>query len=947
MGNCCNREYGNGYDVVGSILDCAFSLYGTHNNDYVLYRIVNYQNGGLLLDAYRKDGMAEVERFLMDNIKDYSYNGDGKLTKREYSKWVRKQKREISFTVDNIMDNELVVEQCNTFQEHRACWKLSNRGMLGESLLEALLLCNTSVHSEIAKIAIRVLPELCVDFIEGAEYFGVSALHLSIIHNELDLLRRIIECGADVNQRATGRFFRPTDQQKTPCRSTTYEGLCYLGEYPLAWAACCGNEAAYNYLIDNGADPNKQDTYGNSVLHILVINNQQEMFAYAFRHSKVPADNNLMNDQGLTPLTLACKLGRNEIFRFMLELNAMEFWRYSNITCSGYPLNALDSLQADGKTNYNSALIIILSGKKKQHLDMLDGGVIQRLLEEKWKTFARMQFLKRFGLLLLHLITLTTAISLRPSINESLVGNFDTNTVVRYCAEIASCLGCLSYVFFEKGAEIRAQGIVTFFMKLKGSPPKTIFFISNLLVLFCIVARVLGNRHIEDVLISFALPGSWFFLMFFAGAVRLTGPFVTIIYRMLTGDMLQFGIILIIFLIGFSQAFFFLFKGYPREHELFDTYPNTWMGLFHMMLGEYEYADLDDTVYCVMTKLVFVIFMVLMPILLLNMLIAMMGNTYLQVITRSEKEWMKQWANIVLNLESALTQKAAKRIMQTYSIKMRGNVDGKDSDTDERAIMVIKSKSKSKSKQRRLALINWKKMGKRVMDEIRKCGGTAEMCLKKMNEAKRKNSKRRNSSRNNADQGTKSNDDVVDKIEQTVDRLAWTNDITLPQVLNSHLVSSTVSSSTSSDRECQLNPAGSHSSKWATPHHRLNFIAHDDSTTMLSNTHQPGTTGPFETNENNFDVESIDVNSTNVTSVREKAPRRSHNHKQDEVYLKAEPKRIRKLLRQSNKVGILPKSGSSEDSRCIKTISHQVSVGRVASKTVKCARNVDGIYDNT
>ena len=35
-------------------------------------------------------------------------------------------------------------------------------------------------------------------------------------------------------------------------------------------------------------------------------------------------------------------------------------------------------------------------------------------------------------------------------------------------------------------------------------------------------------------------------------------------------------------------------------------------------------------------------FMVLVPILLLNMLIAMMGNTYAHVIEQSEKEWMKQ-----------------------------------------------------------------------------------------------------------------------------------------------------------------------------------------------------------------------------------------------------------------------------------------------------------------
>lgn len=48
-------------------------------------------------------------------------------------------------------------------------------------------------------------------------------------------------------------------------------GLSYFGEYPLAWAACCEDESSYNLLLKHGADPNMQDTFGNSILHVLVI----------------------------------------------------------------------------------------------------------------------------------------------------------------------------------------------------------------------------------------------------------------------------------------------------------------------------------------------------------------------------------------------------------------------------------------------------------------------------------------------------------------------------------------------------------------------------------------------------------------------------------------------------------------------------------------------------
>jgi len=39
--------------------------------------------------------------------------------------------------------------------------------------------------------------------------------------------------------------------------------------------------------------------------------------------------------------------------------------------------------------DWNSALRYITDGDTDDHLDMLDGGIIKQLLEDKWKTFAR------------------------------------------------------------------------------------------------------------------------------------------------------------------------------------------------------------------------------------------------------------------------------------------------------------------------------------------------------------------------------------------------------------------------------------------------------------------------------------------------------------------------------------------------------------------------------
>ncbi|XP_035225616.1 transient receptor potential cation channel subfamily V member 5-like [Stegodyphus dumicola] len=685
-----------------------------------LYRLANYKKGGYLIERYLMDGQKELESIAANEIKQYMYaNGTGES-----------RECDINFQDTNTSSNVSKREK----KRRTICWKLDCRGMLGESLLHLLVICNTDVHTHIAILLLEMYPALAQDIVEGEEYYGASAMHFAIAYENAKLMKKLVEIGADVLQRANGKFFMPIDQQwPIPRAKTNFEGLSYFGEYPLAWAACFDDESSYNLLLKHGADPNLQDTFGNSILHVLVIRDKLKMYGYALRHPTRPASDQLCNKFGLTPLTLACKLGRNTIFREMLEFSSLEFWRYSNITCSGYPLNALDSLQPSGRANLNSALMIILKGNSSEHLDMLEGGVIQRLLEEKWKTFAQRYFYKRLFMMLFHLLNLSIAVFLRPTTREPLLGRKDAASIVRYYAEIATCLGCIGFGIFQQIQEILAQGLSGFLLSLTTSPTKSTFVLSCLLILSCIPCRVVGDRETEDILLVLAIPGSWFYLIFFAGAVRLTGPFVTMIYSMLVGDMFRFSIIYVIFLFGFTQAFYFLFKNPPMERtdskKRFSSYSVTWMGLFHMTLGSYEYEEIRETYYQKLTQLVFAMFMVFTPILLLNMLIAMMGNTYCEVITQSEKEWVKQWANIIVALERAIDSKSAREFIQSYSIKMPSS----DKDTEIRGVIVIKTKLKSKAKEKKQALALWKRVGKRTVQELRKAGGSAAEVRRRYN----------------------------------------------------------------------------------------------------------------------------------------------------------------------------------------------------------------------
>ncbi|XP_059055695.1 uncharacterized protein LOC131849606 [Achroia grisella] len=720
---------GEGVQAAGSVLDRVISQPHTEEHT-VLYKLADYKKGGLLLETYAKGGMIAAEKLIREEFSAYMYaGGRGRVINRaEYLRWKFRDHEQVVLPIEASLSPH---DPLAKWEDHMACWQMCYRGALGESLLHVLIICDTKIHTRLARTLVKCFPKLSSDVVEGEEYLGASSLHLAIAYSNNELVQDLVEAGADVNQRAIGSFFLPRDQQCVPpARVTNYEGLAYLGEYPLAWAACCANEAVYNLLLDSGAEPDAQDSFGNMILHMVVVCDKLDMFGYALRHPKVPASNGRMNLAGFTPLTLACQLGRASVFREMLELSAKEFWRYSNITCSAYPLNALDTLLPDGRTNWNSALFIILNGTKQEHLNMLDGGIIQRLLEEKWKTFARKKFLKRLMILMLHLLLLSVSVYLRHSSAEAdahpdwglVVG--DARSGLRLASELGTILSTLCYIILQQGDEIKNQGLVAYFKQLIHEPAKFIFLASNLLLLACIPARLSRQTMTEEAILIFLLPGSWFLLMFFAGAVKLTGPFVTMIYSMITGDMFTFGIIYCIVLFGFSQSFYFLYRGFPNvQSTLYSSYPSTWMALFQITLGDYSYTDLGLTTYPNLAKTVFAVFMVFVPILLLNMLIAMMGNTYAHVIEQSEKEWVKQWAKIVVSLERSVAQDDAHRYLQEYSIGLGPSDDPR---YEQRAVMVIKSKAKTRAKQRKGALSNWKRVGKVTISELRRRGISGE-----------------------------------------------------------------------------------------------------------------------------------------------------------------------------------------------------------------------------
>ncbi|KAJ8301067.1 hypothetical protein KUTeg_020054 [Tegillarca granosa] len=687
MGNICKRSK--------SDPDTAWKEQNKAQEANPIFKLVNLNKGGKLIDAYKTGGTAAVEKIAKTELAQYLYNdGNGhNVSVADYVRWQRQCSSGDSTILETKSDEELEKEykkdDFNIVTEHEACWDLSKRGPMGETAFHFLYLLDSPLHSEVARILLKFYPKLALDIYEGEEYFGESALHIAIVFGDFESVKLLVQNGANVNQRATGRFFLPEDQKKGKTPSTNYEGFAYYGEYPLAFAACTGNQDIYDYLIEHNANPDLQDSFGNTVLHMVVISDQADMYKYIVNHHQKPAKTHIKNNANLTPLTLASKLGRHKIFKEMLELGSIK------------------------------------------------------------------RFFLRLILAFLHLSFISTAVYCRPA--SDLLAVNATTDIVRFICEILVCIGCVGNIALEV-VEIGSQGLLGFLKNCRHAPAQTIFIISCIFILACIPFRFLQLQHVEDILLIIAVPGSWLFLLFFARFFVTTNHCHSI-------NCLQ------------KCETNWSFCSYDIQNiyydlELFTSY--FWLRL-------HKYQAFERTKYSILAKAVFAVFMILVPILLLNMLIAMMGNTYQQVISKSEKEWRKQWAKIVVVLERGFSKKQLLQYQKEYSVKFSGPPEddmGELADKDEkemRALVVIKSGSKTKAKQRKGAINNWKRVGKEVIKQMkqqRKQGKTGPVTLSK---AHKKHKSRKHST---ASQST-DDDDTDGHFANVMQQLAWEKDIDL------------------------------------------------------------------------------------------------------------------------------------------------------------------------
>mmetsp|Transcript_22695 Transcript_22695/g.44928 ORF Transcript_22695/g.44928 Transcript_22695/m.44928 type:complete len:668 (+) Transcript_22695:26-2029(+) len=328
---------------------------------------------------------------------------------------------------------------------------------------------------------------------------------------------------------------------------------------------------------------------------------------------------------------------------------------------------------------------------KNEVADLLEHPLIEAWFQVRWESFARGQLFRQIVVYTFDLGVLTSfAVLLKKS------DSFDDGTggqlypipiLVLGALLLLECLRNLIQEMFEfKGGKMQSVHLSCF------KRPKMVnsYFLdfwnwadvltyvcglsTSVLTIYRTSTYLKGQIEEKDVydsgfptsILMIALVLFWSKSLKLIGVFRATGPYVRIIIRM-TKDLVVFFSFFLVFWVGFSVAWFVKRKMKPKEDLSLALWEAHKLVLHTTVLG--DPGALDDAVDDLVSQTLFIAMLLLMPLMLANLLIAMMSNSYGLVQTRVSAEWRMVWVRFILDCDRDISTAKRNQLLKEAGVK--------------------------------------------------------------------------------------------------------------------------------------------------------------------------------------------------------------------------------------------------------------------------------------
>uniref|UniRef100_A0A8D0SUJ7 Ion transport domain-containing protein n=1 Tax=Sus scrofa TaxID=9823 RepID=A0A8D0SUJ7_PIG len=526
------------------------------------------------------------------------------------------------------------VQALTKLLKSEAC-DVHQKGALGETALHIAALYD---NLEAALVLMEAAPELVKEPVTCELCEGQTALHIAIMNQNMNLVKALLTHGASVSARVTGLKFRLSPQN-----------LIYFGE-------------------------SQAQGLRNTVLHILVLQPNKTfacqmynlLLSYDGRGDHLQSLELVPNHEGLTPFKLAGVEGNTVMFQHLMQKRKHIQWVLGPLTSTLYDLTEIDS-----SGDEQSLLELLVTSKKREARQILDQTPVKELVSLKWRRYGRRYFWGLAAGYLLYIICFTVCCVYRPLkpwtnnqtdprdntllqqklLQEAYVTPRDH---LRLVGELVSIFGAVIILLIEI-PDIFRVGVIRFFgQTILGGPFHVLFITYACMVLVTMVMR-LSNTDGEGVPMSFALVLGWCNVMYFARGFHMLGPFTVMIQKMIFGDLMRFCWLMAVVILGFASAFFIIFQTEdPNKLGHFYSYPMALFSTFELFLTIIDGPANYDVDLPFMYSVTYAAFAIIAALLMLNLLIAMMGDTHWRVAHERDELWRAQVVATTVMLERKL-----------------------------------------------------------------------------------------------------------------------------------------------------------------------------------------------------------------------------------------------------------------------------------------------------